>query len=134
MKTLPFPSIQTAIARLSFENGPSHPQFDRIWPAGWLSSLSDRCKVVTLHVEIDQDHIGYRLIDAIVRAKAGIRPRHTPAWIGDDGQRLTIHFFLVGRLTIEDACLRILYTDPLGTVHGTEGPQLGDGGRAGIEA
>jgi hypothetical protein len=134
MKTIPFPGIQTALARLSFESGASHPRLDRIWAAGWPCLLSDRRKVVTLHVEIDQDHIGYRMIDAIVRAKAGFRPRHTPPWIGDDGQRLTIHFFLVGRSTIDDACLRILYTDPLGTVHGTEGPRLGDGGRAGIEA
>ena len=134
MATISFPGIQTTLVRMSFENGATHPRLDRMRVVASDPPSSWQCKVLTVHVEIDQDHIGYRLIDAIVRAKAGLRPRHTPPWIGDDGQRLTIHFFLIGRSTIDDACLRILYTDPLGIVHRTEGPRLGDGGPAGIEA
>ncbi len=120
MNTIPFPGIQTALARLSFENGPSRPRFDRIWPAGWSSSLPNRCKAVALHVDIDQGNAGYRLCESFVSSFSGIRPRYTPPCITDDGQRLTIHFFMFDPVPLGEVRLQVYYWDPMEHLHDTE--------------
>ena len=119
MSTIPIPSIQTELTRLSFEDGASRPRFDLAWPAGRPASQSNRCKVVALHVDIDQHCAGYLLCEALVSSFSDVQPRCTPRCIADDGQRLTIHFFMFDRVPLEEVRLQVYFWDPMEHLHDT---------------